>query len=197
MNNLELLTIGDVTMDAFLLPSETDVLCNINSQDCSICFSYGDKIPVKNLDFSVGGNASNNSVGTKRLGVHVGLVTTLGGDLIGNQIVEYLEKEGVDLTYTIQQPMAGTNYSTIITYGGERTIFSYHSPRSYEFPIHLPQVPWVYLTSLGETAIPFLHHVLDWLESNTQIKLAYNPGSVQLRGDQQLLSRIIARTNLL
>jgi sugar/nucleoside kinase (ribokinase family) len=197
MNNLDLLTIGDVTMDSFLLPSETDVLCNVNSQDCSICFSYGDKIPVKNLDFSVGGNASNNSVGARRLGVNVGLVTTLGGDLIGNQIMEYLDKEGVDLTYAIQQPMAGTNYSTIITYGGERTIFSYHSPRSYEFPIHLPQVPWVYMTALGETSVPFIHHILDWLDANPTIQLAYNPGSVQLRGDPAILSRIIARTNLI
>lgn len=194
---LDLLTIGDVTMDAFLLPSETEVLCNVNSQDCSICFSYGDKIPVKNLDFSIGGNASNNAVGTKRLGVNVGLVTTLGGDLIGNQIMEYLQKEGVDLTFAIQQPMAGTNYSTIITYGGERTIFSYHSPRSYEFPIHLPVVPWVYMTGLGETSTPFIHHILDWLAANPMIKLAYNPGSVQLRGDVEILTKIIARTELL
>jgi len=197
MNNLDLLTIGDVTMDAFLLPSESEVLCNVNSQDCSICFSYGDKIPVKNLDFSVGGNAANNSVGVRRLGVNVGLVTTLGGDLIGNQIMEYLQKEGVDLTYAIQQPMAATNYSNIIMYGGERTIFTYHAPRSYEFPIHLPQVPWVYMTSLGETSTPFIHHVLDWLDINKEVNLAYNPGSVQLRGDPEILSKIIARSNLL
>lgn len=194
---LELLTIGDVSMDVFLLPSETEVLCNMNSKDCMICFSYGDKIPVKNLEFSIGGNASNNAVGTKRLGIRTGLLSTLGADAVGNQIMTYLEKEGVDLSYAIQQPMAGTNYSTIINYGGERTIFTYHSPRSYEFPLQLPQVPWIYLTSLGDTSIPFVQHLLDWLSKNPETKLAFNPGSVQLRGDQEVLRAIIKRTHTL
>lgn len=194
MANLDLLTIGDVTMDVFVHPSETEVLCNIDSKECKICFSYGDKIPVKNLEFSIGGNAANNVVGTKRLGVKSALVATLGGDSVGNQIVEYLDKEDVDLTFTIQQPMASSNYSTIINYNGERTIFSYHAPRSYEFPVHLPEVPWVYLTSMGETFMPFYNHIVDWFEKNKNVKVAFNPGSWQLRTEPEMLKKILQLT---
>jgi sugar/nucleoside kinase (ribokinase family) len=194
MADYDLLSIGDVSMDVFLNPSESEVLCNINNKDCVICFSYGDKIPVKNLEFSVGGNAANNVVGAKRLGVNSALVATLGGDSVGNQIVEYLDKERVDLTYAIQQPMAGSNYSTVINYGGERTIFTYHSPRSYEFPVHLPIVPWVYLTSMGETFQPFYNHFINWLTKNKEVKLAYNPGSWQLRAPKEVMQSVLALT---
>lgn len=194
MANLELLTIGDITMDVFLNPSETEVLCNLNSKDSSICFSFGDKIPVRTLEFSIGGNAANNVVGTKRLGIKSGLVATLGGDSVGNQIIEYLTKEEIDLSYTIQQPMSSSNYSTVITYGGERTIFTYHAPRSYEFPVHLPVTPWIYLTSLGETFQPFYNHFLDWFSQNEGMKLAFNPGSWQLRADPQILASVLKMT---
>src|SRR5258706_9320244 len=137
MADYDLLSIGDVSMDVFLNPHETEVLCNIDNKECVICFSYGDKIPVKNLEFSVGGNAANNVVGTKRLGVNSALVATLGGDSVGNQIVEYLDRERVDLTYAIQQPMAGSNYSTVINYGGVRENFFYHSSHSLQFLIIL------------------------------------------------------------
>jgi sugar/nucleoside kinase (ribokinase family) len=197
MSELDLLTIGDVTMDVFLNPSESDVLCNVNSKECQICFSFGDKIPVKNLEFSIGGNAANNVVGTKRLGIKVGLVSTFGGDTVGNQIVEHLEKEGVDLSFAIQQPMAFSNYSTVISYGGERTIFTYHSPRSYEFPVHLAETPWVYLTSMGETFVPFYNHLLEWFEKTPNVKIAFNPGSWQLRMEPKMLQKVLERTYVL
>jgi sugar/nucleoside kinase (ribokinase family) len=194
---LELLAIGDASVDVFLSPTESETLCEIDTKECFIAFSYGEKIPVKSLEFSVGGNAANNAVGTKRLGVNSGLVLTLGNDSVGNQIVQSLKAEAVDLTYVIQQPSTSSNYSTVITYQGERTIFTYHAPRSYEFPVALPPTPWVYLTSMGESFRPFYNHIVDWLKKNPSVKLAFNPGSWQLRaglkgiGDILSLSQVV------
>jgi len=191
MSELELLSVGDVTMDVFMTPTESEALCHIDDKDCLICFSYGEKIPVKTIETSVGGNAANNVVGATRLGVKAGLVSTLGGDTIGNQIVEKLESEGVDLSFVVQQPEAGSNYSTIINYGGERTIFSYHAPRSYEFPVHLPATPWIYLTSMGESFSPFYNHFVEFVKKNKDVKLAFNPGSRQLRAGNEALDPIM------
>ncbi|OGM21928.1 hypothetical protein A2863_04170 [Candidatus Woesebacteria bacterium RIFCSPHIGHO2_01_FULL_38_9b] len=191
MNELELLSIGDVTWDVFLAPTESNSLCTINDKECFICFSYGEKIPIKSLEYSVGGNAANNAVGTKRLGVKVGLVTTLGGDSIGNQTVEKIEKEGVDMSFVVQQPTAGSNFSTVINYGGERTIFTYRAPRSYEFPVHLSVAPWIYLTSMGESFQPFYNHFMDWLKMNPTIKMAFNPGSRQIRVDRVIIDPVL------
>ncbi len=186
----DLLSIGDANLDCFIAPSESESLCNLNTKQCMIAFSYGDKIPVKNLEFSVGGNAANNAVGVKRLGVNVGVVLTLGDDSIGRQIIERLQNEKVDLTYVVQQPATSSNFNVAVTYTGERTIFTYHAPRSYEFPVQLPKAPWVYLTSMGESYRPFYNHVTEWLVKNPEIKLAFNPGSWQLRSGIEQLSNI-------
>jgi sugar/nucleoside kinase (ribokinase family) len=192
--SLELLSIGDAALDVFMTPLESEALCTLDSKECLICFSYGEKIPVKSIEYSVGGNAANNAVGTKRLGINSGILVTLGGDSVGNQIIEKLEKERVDMRYVIQQPTAESNYSTIINYGGERTIFSYHAPRSYEFPVQLEPVPWMYLTSMGESFMPFYNHFVDFMSRNPQVKLAFNPGSRQLRAELSSLKPVLEKT---
>src|SRR3990167_4456370 len=197
MNTLDLLTIGDASIDVFLTPAESESLCRIDTKECYIAFSYGDKIPVRNLEFSVGGNAANNAVGVKRLGVNVGLVLTLGDDIVGNMIVEKLRVENVDLTYVIQQPGISSNYSTVVNYSGERTIFTYHAPRSYEFPVQLPVTPWAYLTSMGESFSPFYNHFIDFMHKNPSIKLAFNPGSYQMRAGQDTLKPVLEITHVL
>jgi len=81
---------------------------------------------------------------------------TLGQDKNGEQILEKLAAEGVDTTFVSTQPASDSNYSVIIAYGGERTILSYKAPISYEFPVQLPSVGWIYLTSMGDSFRPFL-----------------------------------------
>lgn len=196
-DKFDLLSIGDATVDVFMNPTETETLCEIDDKKCRICFAYGDKIPVRNLEFTIGGNAANNAVGSSRLGLKNAIVLTLGDDTIGKLIVERLQKEGVDITFVIQQPATTSNYSTIINYGGERTIFTYHAPRSYEFPVQLPIVPWVYLTSMGESYRPFYNHFVDWIRRNTQVRLAFNPGSWQIRAGVEGIKDVLNLTNLI
>lgn len=192
-----LISVGDATVDVFMTPIETETLCKRDSKECYIAFSYGEKIPVKNLEFTIGGNAANNAVGTRRLGVKNSIVLTIGSDTVGNLIKEKLAEEGVDTTYIIQQPASSSNYSSIINYAGERTIFTYHAPRSYEFPVNLPEVPWVYLTSMGESYRPFYNHIVDWLRTHVNVKLAFNPGSWQLRGGLEGMGSVLQLTQLL
>lgn len=196
-SNLDLLSIGDSTIDNFLTPIETETICKIDTKECLIAFKYGDKIPVKNLEFSIGGNAGNNAIGTRRLGINSGIVMTLGDDNVGELIINRLKDEGVDLTYVIQQPGTTSNYSTIISYSGERTIFVYHAPRSYEFPVQLPTVPWIYLTSMGESFRPFYKHFEDWLIKNPNVKLAFNPGSWQMRAEFDDIKNIVEKTHII
>jgi len=197
MDTFDLLSIGDATIDTFMTPLESETMCKLDTKECLIAFSYGAKIPVKNLEFSVGGNAANNAVGARRLGINNGIVLTLGDDSVGNMIIDSLRSEGVDLTYVIQQPETKSNYSSIISYSGERTIFVYHAPRSYEFPVQLPVVPWVYLTSMGESFRPFQNHFVDWLKKNPTIKLAFNPGSWQLRAEVEAIQDVLSLTYMI
>ena len=195
-NSLELLSIGDASMDVFINPTESEALCQLHDKDSLICFTYGDKIPVKSLEFSIGGNAVNNAVGTRRLGIKSGVVLTLGDDGIGNQIIGTLKKEQVDTTFVIQQPSTTSNYSTVINYSGERTILTYKAPRSYEFPVQLPATPWVYLTSMGDSFRPFYNHLVDWLKKTQNVKLAFNPGSRQFRAGLEAIKDVLQVTHI-
>jgi len=197
MANLELLSVGDASYDVFLAPTESEMMCELDDKKSLICLTYGDKIPVREIEFSIGGNAANNAVGTKRLGVGVGIVLTLGNDQIGRQIIEMLSLEGVDTTFAIPQTASKSDYSTVITYSGERTILTYKSPRSYEFPVKLPNVSWIYLTSMGDTFMPFYNHLHDWLAINPQVKLAFNPGSRQIRAGFDAIGKMIARSSII
>src|SRR3972149_675066 len=181
MENLDLLTIGDASLDAFIFPTESESLCQMDDKDCLICFSYGDKIPVKDLEFSIGGNAANNAVGTRRLGVKTAVNLTLGEDDIGNQIVEKLIKDGVDTSYVYRQKDKRSNYSLAINYSGERTIFTYKDEIEYQTPTDIPKVPWVYLTSMGDNFSGTYGKVADLVRKNPDVKLVFNPGSRQIR----------------
>ncbi len=194
MSEIELLSIGDASMDSFITPTESETLCRLDDKDCLICFSYGDKIPVSSLEFSIGGNAANNAVGSRRLGVNSAAILTLGDDDIGNQIVNKLKAEGVDVTYVVQQPKTGSNYSTIVIYAGERTIFSYKFPREYQFPQDLPKTPWIYLTSMSKSFGPVYEKVASFVKENPDIKLAFNPGSRQIRVGVDKLKSVLAVT---
>ncbi len=197
MENFNLLSIGDAGMDAFMTPLEGETVCKLDTKECLISFSYGDKIPVKNLEFTIGGNAANNSIGARRLGISTAVALTLGDDSVGETIIKKLKDEGVDVTYVVQQPSTSSNFSTIINYSGERTIFVHHAPRSYEFPVNLPAAPWVYLTSMGESFRPFYMHTVDWIKKNPQIKLVFNPGSWQMRSNFEDIQDIMSLTYLI
>ncbi len=196
-NDIELLSVGDASIDTFLTPIETETLCQVDSKECLICFSFGDKIPVKSLEFSTGGNAANNAVGVSRLGIKTAIVVTLGDDNVSNQIVNSLEKENINLTYCFRQKETRSNYSTVINYQGERTIFVYHAPRSYEFPVNLPNAKWVYLTSMGENFEPFYIHMYEWLKKNPDVKVGFNPGSWQFIAGVEKIKNILSLTYIL
>ena len=189
---IDLLTIGDASLDAFIFPTESETLCQLNDRDSLICFTYGDKIPVKELEFSIGGNAANNAVGTRRLGVKNSVVLTLGGDKIGDQIVETLIKEGVETGNVFRVPEKRSNYSLAINYSGERTIFTYKDDIDYKFPDMIPETPWIYLTSMGDKFEETYQKVVDWIKLHPEIKLVFNPGSRQLRVGVEKLKNILS-----
>ena len=195
---IQLLTIGDASMDVFVTPTESDTFCQIDDKECFLSFAYGDKIPVKNLAFSVGGNAANNAVGTRRLGVNSTVVLTLGDDEIGDQIANKLAKEGVSCDYVAREKDTVSNYSTAITVYGERTLFTYKAPKNkYHLPDELPKTSWLYLTSMGDGFEEVFTRVVDHVKKNPEIKLAYNPGSRQLRAGVEKSKEVMQVAHIL
>ncbi|MEK7460940.1 MAG: carbohydrate kinase family protein [Patescibacteria group bacterium] len=194
----DLISIGDCMIDAFhiLEDHEINIICNLDKQQCRLCLTYADKIPVREIHKLVAGNAANNAVGASRLGLKTAIYTVVGDDLSGEMIKAKLEAEGLAMDYFVKERGAESNYSTVLSYQGERTILVYHSVRSFRWPI-MAKAGWVYLTSLPESGqVALTADLLTYLE-NHRAKLIYQPGTFQLRLGAEKTSEILKQTDVL
>lgn len=189
----DIISIGDSTLDAFFGLDEKDaqVLCDLNKEDCIICFRYADKIPAKSFTrVPAAGNAANNAVGSARLEMRSAIYTILGTDDIGRDVAKTFDKEGVEKKYIVWDEVHGSNVSVVLNYKGERTIFVYHQPRIYSWPTDFGPTKWVYYTSMGKEHYT-LHEPLENYVSQNSVSLVFNPGSWQLKEGINVLSKIM------
>lgn len=196
-NTFNLITIGDATIDTFIKIHDAAVECDINHEECKICIGYGDKIPVDSISHSVAGNAANTAVGAATLGLRTAIYVNLGEDEEGRLIKKTLEAKGVDSRYIITDKSKSSNLSVILTFQGERTAFVYHQPWFYHLP-NLESCDWVYFTSTAETftnsnIVDEICHYVD----NSGAKLAFSPGTFQIRANIKRYPRLLERCDLL
>lgn len=178
----DLITIGDCMIDAFHLleDHEIQLVCDLRREDCRLCLTYADKIPVKEIKKMVAGNAANNAVGSARLGLKTAIYTVVGDDSSGQLIKAKLEEAGVETDYLIIERGAESNYSTVLSYQGERTILVYHSDRSFKFPVMQP-ARYLYFTSMTKAGHEAITPDLLAYVRQHRSKLIYQPGTYQLR----------------
>ncbi len=191
----DVIAIGDTSIDMFLEMDkhEVEIEPARGGEPAKICFNFADKIPVNQMTKTIGGNSANIAVGSRRLGLRSTLITTVGKDEEAKVVAKALWADRVDTRYVKQDKR--TNFSTVINYQGERTILIYHEPREYHLP-NLGKARYVYLSSMRkgwETIIDPLARYLD----KTQTKLAFNPGTYQLRAGRRVAQPLLDRTDIL
>ncbi|MDO8505776.1 MAG: carbohydrate kinase family protein [bacterium] len=178
---LDLISIGDATLDTFLQLDDASVLCDIDRRSCKLCLNYADKIPVKRLEQQIAGNACNVAAGAARLGLKTAFYSIVGNDETGQRIINGMKNEGVLLTYIETDKRRASNYSVVLNYKGERTILVYHQPRRYILP-KLESARWLYYTSVGQNHNTLNEDILTYLRvSHPKAHLAFNPGTHQFR----------------
>lgn len=191
---LDLITIGDATLDVFLNLHEANVRCKAKTDECELCLNYADKIPVESMTrVPAAGNASNNAVGATRLGMKTAIVSVVGNDDTGETIMTYWKKEGLDTRFARIDKKRGTNYSTVLNFRGERTILVYHEKRDYRLPKNLPHAKWVYYTSMGKGSEVLHRSLLAYLKKNGS-RLVFQPGTYQLKLGIESLAPIMERS---
>lgn len=195
---LDVIAIGDTTQDIFLRMEDASVQCDLDGEQCKICFDYADKISVQGkTDIPAVGNAANHAIGVARLGLRSAVYTIVGEDAQGYRAKEVFQENGVSIDYLMFDREHGTNLSVVINFRGERTIFVYHEPRSYVLPAFVP-TQWVYLTSASGDGVLQLHEqVLAYLDQYPQVKLAFNPGTHQMHLGRTRLLPLLRRSNIL
>jgi len=191
----DLLTIGDCTVDIFTFPEKADIHCQLHGDEkCELCLSAADKVSSKGLELTFGGNAANVAVGASRLGLKTGIYTHVGDDLFGKEVLENFKKEKVSTELVEVDRDQPTNVNVIISSRGERTILSAHQPRHYLIPE--VYAPWVYFSSLAPGHDYFHAPFVRYVHEN-RVKLAFNPGSYQIKEGLAAYGQLLKITEVL
>lgn len=197
----DIITIGDNTIDVFMELDRDDIRILDQNADGieDLVMDFGTKIPVKKLTrLAAVGNAANNAWGSARLGLHTAFYTHLGDDADSNETREVLKSIGIAEDYFTVEAGKKSNFSTVINVGAERTILVYHTEWNYRLPENMEPAGWIYYTSVGhgyqETGLD--DQILEYC-ARTGTKLAYQPGSHQLRAGLDYNRKLIEKCDFL
>jgi sugar/nucleoside kinase (ribokinase family) len=199
MKKYDIITIGDCFEDIFLFPEEARIINDRNFIGGEgLCFGYGDKVPIENIIYQVGGCAANTAVNFVKLGLGAGMISAVGDDSQGEKTVNYLEDFGVDTSMVKRKKESNSNISVILSFKGDRTIFTYHgaSELSDYIPAKNLKTRWIYLGPLGEKSEIVENRIIEII-AKSSAGLIWNPGSRQLNRPIKDLRPVLNLCNLL
>jgi len=194
----DLIAIGDTTIDAFIGLHDATVNCDINHHKCQICMSFADKIPYDSLEvIPAVGNASNVAVGIARLGFKTAILTAVGDDYYGKQVLEAYDNEGVGKDLVNINKGVPTNYHFVLNFQAERTILVKHQEFQYKDISVIDDIEWVYLSSMGGNTGDLHVKFGEYLSEHPNIKLGFNPGTFQMKLGMEKMANIYRHTTVL
>jgi len=196
----EILFVGDTASDTYVTLDERGTRLIGDGRDVLLAVPFGAKVPYEStVTIEAGGNAANAAVACARLGLHVALATYVGADQLGRDVVAALQRERVDTSLVVLDRGAPTNRHFVLRLGDERTILVHHERYAYHWPHLRPsEIPqWLYLSSVGSDAAAYEDQIVDWLDENPSVSLAFQPGTYQIARGARRLERLYRRAALL
>jgi len=184
---LDFVAIGDITTDAFIDLKNANVWNDGGIE--KLCVRFGDKIEYDDVTVvHAVGNSPNAATSAKRLGLNTGLVTHVGDDKNGDDCVAQLEEEGISTRYVSVQVGQKTNYHYVLRHDAERTILIKHYEYNYKLPNFGVEPKWMYFSSIGENSLDYHHEIAKFVHDNPETKLAFQPGTFQIKLGYETLS---------
>ena len=178
----DIVTIGSVTRDNFLESAYGVTDWPKAPSGKALVFPFGEKLEVKKVYLTIGGNSANASVTFARQGFKTACFGKVGNDLSGKEISERLKKEKVRplLVTSKEKPTA---YSVLLLGNGERTILGYHGASDTLIKEDISwsklKASWWYLSLAGESD-KLLGILLAFARKN-RIKVAFNPSGHHIK----------------
>ena len=195
-NDFDFVAIGDTTIDAFIRVKEASVNCDINKENCQICFDFANKVPYESVTIVPAvGNSANAAVAAARLGLKSAYVGNVGADQNGKDCINAFKSENVCAKFIKIHKDKKTNYHYVLWFKDERTILIKHEEFAYEMP-HIGSPKWIYLSSLGENSLPFHQEIENYLKFHPETNLAFQPGTFQIKFGKGKLAGLYRMTKV-
>lgn len=194
---LDFIAVGDIVTDAFIELDQAWVETDNLKGDKELCMKFGDKLPFKDVVVVPAvGNSPNAAVSAHRLGLKSGLMSNTGDDTFGKEQIQTLKKQGINTKYVLIHRNIKSNYHYILRFGAERTILVKHSEFPYSFPNISPAPSFIYLSSLAENSLNYHLEIAEYLKKNPSVKLAFQPGTFQIKLGYEKLKDLYSHTYL-
>jgi ribokinase len=194
----DVLCVGDVVTDtAIELIRDASTITYTDADGPWLAMRSGAKLPFAGFrDFDAAGNAANAAVACRRLGLRTALATDVGKDATGERIAGRLQEHGVDTALLHVHPEQQSNHHFVLRHGAERTILVKHHEFAYAWSAPEPPPRWVYFSSLSEHAGAYQDEIARWLGERTDVRLAFQPGTLQIRAGVVPLRSVYARAEV-
>ncbi len=179
----DVVTIGKATRDAFFEGDFPFVKWPKAESGKAYALPFGEKLEVKKVCFTIGGNAANASVTFAKQGFKTACVAKTGNDVSGEEIRRRLEKEGVKSGFITADAKLPTSYSVLLLEKGERTILNYlgaaDSFSMKDLDMEKIRAKWWYVSLPGSSNAMF-GKITGFAEKNG-IAIAFNPSGYHIK----------------
>lgn len=200
----DVITFGSAARDINLKSKAFKVLKNDKDfvTGEGICLALGSKIDVQDIKFTSGGGGTNTAVTFAKQGFKTAFCGVVGDDVAGKEIIEELKSCRINTELVLKSKEKATNYSIIVSSeGGEdRTILVYRGASEMMDKDNIPwnklKTKWIYLAPLSGKLCSAFEDIVNFAYEN-KIKIAVNPGSVQLSLPVEDLTRILKKVDIL
>ncbi len=196
-NRFDFLAIGDIVTDAFIRLTQAEVQDSLDHTTKQLCVTFGDKVPYESVKVVKGvGNSANAAVAAARLGLKSALIADVGDDQNGKECIGALADSGVSVDYIKINSGMETNYHYVLWYDVERTILVKHQEYPYALPEMKAPPKWIYLSSVGQSSLPYHGVISAYLSAHPEVKLAFQPGTYQMKFGVEALKDLYARSDI-
>lgn len=197
--DFDVLAVGDIVTDAFIRLLDDEAHTYYNEEGQWLAIPYSTKIPFESAEVVAGvGNAPNAAVSFARQGLRSGLITNIGEDQNGQDMIKSLHHNKVDTRFVKINPDKTSNYHYVLWYKEDRTILIKHEEYRYHWPhLRRDEIPqWIYFSSVSANSQKYHDEIADWLEEHPEVRLAFQPGTFQMEAGVKKMKRIYQRTEV-
>ncbi len=193
----DIIAIGDTATDAFIRLKDATVTKDSSGEHEMLSMRFGDKIPFE-FDVVVPGvgNSANAAVACARLGLNTALRSYVGDDTQGAECIKSLQINGVSSDLVVKESGKHTNYHYVLWFESERTILIKHEVFSYSLDTAMETPKWIYLSSMADNTLPYHKQIAAYLLAHPETKVAFQPGTFQIKLGSEALKDIYARSEI-
>ncbi len=190
------LCVGDMYNSVYLDLDPKHARLDIGKGEKRLSVPLGN-VPYGGATIVVGGGpAANAAVGMVKLGVRADLMGWLGNDVVAKQSLAHLADQQVGTEQVVVANHYDSNVHYVLRRGANRTVLL--SGREFDYkwiePRHKPD--WVYLTALGDASWRLHQDIIEYLDANKDVKLAFQPGESHFEWGIKKLAKIYKRAAL-